>query len=367
MKVQFNRLALAEALSLLTSVVPSRTPKPILKCVRLEASGECVHIYATDLEVGLNYTLSEVQVIEPGEAVLAADRLCAIVRESLDEVLTLDVEETTCQIKGSDSHFTIYGQEPDQFPNMPDVEGESDIEVSLLELKRGIKQCLFATAKESSRYAINGVLWEVQEQKMLLVATDGRRLAQTRVILIKAPEADANTSIIVPSKTMGLVEKLGGDGNEKISIKLVGSQILLSCSHVSISSNLVEGNFPKYEDIIPKDFDKRITLDCEAVASAVRRASLLASEETKGIKLSISENSLMFSGRAPEAGAAEITMTIEYAGEPISVGFNPQFLTDALRVIQTPEFELDLGQPDRPGLIRSGSDFQYVLMPINLG
>ncbi len=136
---------------------------------------------------------------------------------------------------------------------------------------------------------------------------------------------------------------------------------------MSISSNLVEGNFPKYEDIIPKDYDKRIVLNSESVASAVRRASLLASEETKGIKLSISENSLMFSGRAPEAGAAEITMTIDYSGEAISVGFNPQFLTDALRVIQTPEFELDLGQPDRPGLIRSGSDFQYVLMPINLG
>jgi len=367
MKVQFNRLALAEALSLLTSVVPSRTPKPILKCVRLEASAECVHVYATDLEVGLNYILSEVQVIEPGEAVLAADRLSAIVRESLDEVLTLEVEDNTCQITGSDSHFMIYGQEPDQFPNVPDVEGPADIEVSLQELKLGIKQCLFATAKESSRYAINGVLWEVQDKKMLLVATDGRRLAQTRVNVIKAPEADAGTSVIVPSKTMGLVEKMSGDGKEKVSIKLVGSQILLSCSIVSISSNLVEGNFPKYEDIIPKDYDKRVMLNTEAVASAVRRASLLASEETKGIKLSISENALMFSGRAPEAGAAEITMAIEYTGEPISVGFNPQFLTDALRVIQAPEFELDLGQPDRPGLIRSGSDFQYVLMPINLG
>ncbi|MCF7974333.1 MAG: DNA polymerase III subunit beta [Phycisphaerae bacterium] len=367
MKVQFNRLALAEALSLLTSVVPSRTPKPILRCVRLDASQDCVHIYATDLEVGINYVLSEVQVIETGQAVLAADRLTAIVRECADDVLTLEVEDNTCQIKGSDSHFTIYGQDPDQFPGVPCSDGAPDIEVSLQELKRGIKQCLFATAKESSRYAINGVLWEIKGKKLLLVATDGRRLAKNSVNLIKGPESDTGLSMIVPSKTLGLVEKLGGDSKDKIAIQLVGSQIILSCSMVSISSNLVEGNFPKYEDIIPKDYDKRIVLDCETVASAVRRASLLASEETKGIKLSISENSLMFSGRAPEAGAAEITMTIEYSGEPISVGFNPQFLTDALRVIQTPEFELDLGQPDRPGLIRSGADFQYVLMPINLG
>jgi DNA polymerase-3 subunit beta len=367
MKVQFNRLALAEALSLLTSVVPSRTPKPILKCVRFEALADCVHVYATDLEVGINYVLSEVQVIEPGQTVLAADKLSAIVRESVDEVLTLDVKDGTCEIVGCDSHFTIYGQEPEQFPNIPEVDGQPDIEVGLLELKRGIKQCLFATAKESSRYAINGVLWEIKGRKLMLVATDGRRLAQTNVNLSLAPEAEEGVSIIVPSKTMALVEKLSGDDKEKVSIQLVGSQILLSCTPVSISSNLVDGNFPKYEDIIPKDFDKRIVLNSEAVASAVRRASLLASEETKGIKLSISDNSIMFSGRAPEAGAAEITMTIDYSGEPISVGFNPQFLTDALRVIQTPEFELDLGQPDRPGLIRSGSEFQHVLMPINLG
>jgi DNA polymerase-3 subunit beta len=326
-----------------------------------------VHIYATDLEVGINYVLSEVQVIETGQAVLAADRLTAIVRECGDDVLTLEVEDNTCQIKGSDSHFTIYGQEPDQFPSVPGGDGPPDIEVGLQELKRGIKQCLFATAKESSRYAINGVLWEIKGKKLLLVATDGRRLAKTSVNLIKSPGSEVGPSIIVPSKTLGLVEKLGGDSKEKIAIQWVGNQIIMSCSIVSISSNLVEGNFPKYEDIIPKDYDKRIMLNCEVVASAVRRASLLASEETKGIKLSISDSSLMFSGRAPEAGAAEITMSIEYSGEPISVGFNPQFLTDALRVIQTPEFELDLGQPDRPGLIRSGSEFQYVLMPINLG
>lgn len=367
MKVQFNRLALAEALSLLTSVVPSRTPKPILRCVRFDAQSDCVHIYATDLEVGMNYVLTEVQVIEQGQAVLAADRLSAIVRESMDDVLTLEVDDNTCEIKGSDSHFTIYGQDPDQFPNVPGQDGQPDIEVGLQELKRGIKQCLFATAKESSRYAINGVLWEIKGRKLLLVATDGRRLAQTSVHLTTAPDSEEGLSMIVPSKTMALMEKLGGDGKEKVAIQLVGSQILMSCSLVSISSNLVEGNFPKYEDIIPKDFDKQIMLNSEAVASAVRRASLLASEETKGIKLSISDNSLMFSGRAPEAGAAEINMAIDYSGEPISMGFNPQFLTDALRVIQTEEFELDLGQPDRPGLIRSGTEFLYVLMPINLG
>ena len=200
------------------------------------------------------------------------------------------------------------------------------------------------------------------------MATDGRRLARTRIHLAASPAKESSVQkMIVPAKTMALLEKLSSHHKEKVAVKLVGTQILLSCAIVSISSNLVEGSFPKYEDIIPKDYDKKLTLDREAVASAVRRASLLASEETKGIKLSISESTLMFSGRAPEAGAAEINMTVDYSGEPVSIGFNPQFLTDALRVMQTPEFEMDLGQPDRPGLIKSGSEFLYVIMPINLG
>jgi DNA polymerase-3 subunit beta len=141
----------------------------------------------------------------------------------------------------------------------------------------------------------------------------------------------------------------------------------MKCANVVISSNLVEGNFPKYEDIIPTDYDKKLTLSTEATLSAARRAALLTSEESRSIKLSIGKEKLVFSGRAPEAGDAEIDMAIDYKGEPIEIGFNPQFLTDALRVIKTPEFELELGQPDRPGLIKSGANFLYVLMPINLG
>jgi DNA polymerase-3 subunit beta len=134
-----------------------------------------------------------------------------------------------------------------------------------------------------------------------------------------------------------------------------------------ISSNLVEGNFPKYEDIIPTDYDKKLTLPTEATLSAVRRASLLTSEESRGIKLSVQKEKLIFSGRAPETGDAQVEMPIGYKGEPIEIGFNPQFLVDVLRVITTPEFDLELGQSDRPGLIKSGTTFLYVLMPINLG
>ncbi|MBN1804714.1 MAG: DNA polymerase III subunit beta [Sedimentisphaerales bacterium] len=368
MKVTFNRAALSEALGLLTSVVPSRTPKPILRCVQITAEDKVVKICATDLEVGINYTISEVQVEKTGEIIVPADRLAAIVRESIDEVLLLEASKGTCQIKGTDSHFTIYGQEPGQYPVVPGFEGDGDITITLGNLQAGIEQSLFATAKESSRYAINGVLWEIKDKKLLLVATDGRRLARCKVGLASAPAKDKTPgNIIVPAKAMGLLDKIGRSEKDSVTVKLVDNQIIISCANVVISSNLVEGNFPKYEDIIPTDYDKKLSLSKDGVLSAVRRASLLTSEESRGIKLSIGKDKLVFSGRAPETGDAQVDMPIDYEGEPLEIGFNPQFLIDVLRVIKTPEFEFELGQPDRPGLIKSGTNFLYVLMPINLG
>jgi len=367
MKVSFNRGAFAEALALVTSVVPNRTPKPILRCVLITAGKKDVRLCATDMEVGINCLVSEVKVETPGEIVVPADRLAAIVRESVDETLSLHAEDGQCKIKGADSHFTIYGQQVSEYPVVPGFDGQADMEISLANLQEGIEQSLFATAKESTRYALNGVLWEVKGKKLSLVATDGRRLARCRVNLASAAnEKLSTTQIIVPAKTMSLLDKIGSNDKDMVAVKLVGNQILISCANVVVSSNLVEGNFPKYEDIIPTEHDKKLSLSTEATRSAVRRSALLTTEESRGIKLSVTKNKLLFSCRSPETGDAEIDMPIDYKGEPIEIGFNPQFLIEALRVIKTPEFELELGHTDRPGVIKSGANFIYVLMPISL-
>jgi len=367
MKLSFNRNALSEVLNLLTLVVPSRTPKPILRCVRITADEKSTRLCATDLELGINYLVREVKVDEPGEVVIPADSLAGVVRESSDEVLSLEAQEGVCKITGADSHFTIYGQEASQYPTVPGLDEAADIEITLGNLQAGIEQCLFATAKESTRYALNGVLWEIKGKKLSLVATDGRRLARSRVDLVSAPaERIVKAKIIVPAKTMALLARLGGGDKDSVLVKLVDSQVLIGWADVVISSGLIEGNFPKYEDIIPKDYDKKLTLPTEAVLSAVKRAALLTSEESKGIRITVGKGTIVFSGSAPETGDAKVQMDIDYKGEPIEVGFNPQFLIDALRVIRAGDFEFELGQADRPGLIKSGANLLYVLMPINL-
>ena len=367
MRVKFNRAALQEALVLVTSVVPSRTPKPILQCVKFTAEGDSVRICGTDLEVGITTRVTQVEIEAEGEVVIPADKVTSIIRESVDEVVAFEASEAAVHIKGADSHFTIYGHDAGQYPSVIGFEVGVDFEMNLDKLQAGIEQCVFAAAKESTRYALNGILWEVSGKKLTLVATDGRRLAKSVVHLPAAVKGKlAEGRIIVPAKTMSLLDRVGGDAEAKVGVRFVDNQIALICENAVISSNLVEGNFPKYEDIIPKDYTKKLVLNTSAALSAVRRAALLANEDSKGIRLSLSDNTMIISSRAPETGDAQIDMAVAYTDAPMEIGFNPQFLIDVLRVIRTDEFELHLGEPDRPGLIKSASDFLYLVMPVNL-
>lgn len=366
MKVKFNREALQEVLGLVTSIVPSRTPKPILQCLRMTAQEDVVKICATDLEAGISCRMTQVEVEQAGDIVMPAEKISSVIRESIDEVVELEAAEATVHVKGADSHFTIYGHDPQQYPAVPEAGGEGDIEADLVALQEGIEQCVFAAARESTRYALNGVLWEVKGKKLTLVATDGRRLARRLVNLKTSGAKLPDGRIIVPAKTMALLDKIGADEGAKVTVRFADNQIILSCENVVISSNLVEGNFPKYEDIIPKDYDKKLVLSTGAVLSAVRRAALLTSEDSRGIKLGLSKGALVFSGRAPETGDAQIDMAVDYDGSAVEIGFSPQFLIDVLRVIKEKDFELHLGEPDRPGMIKSGSNFVYIVMPVNL-
>ena len=366
MKVKFNRSALQEALNLVTSIVPARTPKDILRCIRITAAGDAVRLCATDLEVGVHYRVGLVEVEREGDVVAPADRLAAIVRESIDEVIEVEVTETTVHIRGSDSHFAIYAHEASQFPQVPDFEGPADLELTLGTLQEAIELCLFAAARESTRYALNGVLWEVDGKKLTLVATDGRRLAKVAATLQAATGTIPDGRAIVPAKTMGLLDRVDGDESCLTAVRFTGNQVVLACDPVVISSNLVEGNFPQYQDIIPKDYDKKLTLPTDATLSAVRRAALLATEDSKGIRIALKAGAMIFSSRAPETGDAQVDMAVDYNGAALEIGFNPQFLVDVLRVIKSDSFELQLGQADRPGLIKCGTQLLYIVMPVNL-
>jgi DNA polymerase-3 subunit beta len=369
MKVICDRAALVNAVNIVGSVVVSRTPTPVLTCVKLTAADGRLTLAATDLEVGLQLPVDQVDVQKPGEALIPADKFTQIVRASEDPTLTLEAKDHSLHIRGADAHYKILGYDPKEAPVVRTFEGvKTDCEMEGGMFQRLISRTLFAAAAEHSRYAINGVLVERDGKKLRLVATDGRRLAVARG---EAKGGEGKASCIVPTKALNLVSRLITDPDAPVKMAIEENQAVFAVGEGAdtavLSTNLVEGAFPPFEDVIPKDQDKKVTFDAVTLGSAIRRAALLTNEESKGVRLSFADKKLTLTSRAPEMGEAEIHLDLEkYDGDPLEIGFNPGFITDALKVIDVGEVIVELKAPNKPGVIRTGTEFTYVIMPVNL-
>src|SRR3984957_13204573 len=253
MKVICNRGALLEALNVAGTIVQARTPKPVLQCLKLTAEDNALVVAATDLEVAIRYRDDQVQIEQPGETLVPADKLHDIVRESIDDTLSIEITGDTANIRGQDSHFKIYTQKATDFPPIPDFEGDPDVQVSGGALKQLIGQSLFAAAKESTRYAFNGVLVVVKAKKISLISTDGRRLAMAKGDLAPGDKLDKEgKKAIIPTKALQLIEKLIDAPEELVATQIRENQVMFKTTSATLTSNLVEGQFPPYDDVIPK-------------------------------------------------------------------------------------------------------------------
>jgi DNA polymerase-3 subunit beta len=375
MKLLVNRAALVEALGLASSVVLSRTPKPVLTCVKLVAGNtgntKTLTLVATDMELALQYTLTQVDIATPGVALIPAGKLSEIVNNSPDDTLTLETNADTTAIKGSDANYKVFGYNADEYPPISAFEGNPDFSLTAGTLRMLLDRTRFAAAREMTRFAINGVLFEKKGKKLSLVATDGHRLAQTRDD-VSGDGASRDLSAVVPIKAINLIERLLTDPEQTVSLQFKENRLYVQVASetggvtATMSTSLVEGTFPPYNDVIPKDSDKKVTLNRERFASAVRRAALLTNEESKGVRLGFASGTLSISSRAPEMGEAKIDLPVEYAGDAIEIGFNPNYLMDALKVADQETVTFEMKTPNKPGLLKSGPGFLYVVMPVNL-
>jgi DNA polymerase-3 subunit beta len=338
-----------------------------LQCLKLTVEDNALTVAATDLEVAIRYRDEQVQIEQTGETLVPADKLRDIVRESIDDTLSIEITGDTAHIRGQDSHFKIFTQKATDFPPVPDFEGEADLQVAGGALKKLIGQTLFAAARESTRYAFNGVLVVAKGKRISLVSTDGRRLAMAQGDLAPGEKLDKEgKKAIIPTKALQLIDKLIDDPEELVGLQIRENQVIFHTAHATLTSNLVEGQFPPYDDVIPKDTDKKMTASTADFLSAIRRAALLTTEESRGVRLAFNKKGLVLTSRSPESGEATINFPCKFEGADIEIGFNPNFVVDALKVVDTDEVSLEMQAPNRPGLLKAGADFLYVIMPVNL-
>lgn len=367
MKIKCEREQLLPAFQTVAGVVPARSPKEILKDVKLEVDGDTATLMATDLDVGIRATVPGVTVEAPGSALLSAARFGSILRESSDAELGLEADAAGTLIRGERSEFRLPSANPEEFPPIATFDESSYHEVPARLLKEIVRRTVYATDNESTRYALGGVLLEMDENSLLAVGTDGRRLARMQGPAISVEgHVTGDKMVIVPSKTMQLIERSLADADAEIKIAATSSGLLVASQRVTIYSRLVEGRFPKWRDVFPKrDNAARIELNVGPLHSAVRQAMVVTSEESRGVDFTFADGKLTLAGRTAEVGQSRVDLPIDYHDREITITLDPRFLTDFLRVLDPEKnFTLEITDAASAAVCHTDDDYGYVIMPL---
>jgi len=365
MKATCNRDELLSAFQTVSAVVPARSPKPILMSVKLVAQNSGVMLLATDLEVGIRCQVSGVEVGSTGQVVLPTARMLAILRESTDQVLHIETGENKTTIRGQRSRFQLTSEAPEEYPEVPDFTDEKYHSISSTLLRTMIRRTVFATDVESTRYALNGLLIELEGNKISLVGTDGRRLAVVRGTATPVGgHSTRDFTPVVPTKAMNLVDRTLQE-EEEVHVALQANRAVVRSKRAVISSRLVEGRFPRYQEVFPSRSDITVPLNVRDLLQAVRQAMIVTSEESRGVDFAFSDGKLTLAAHAADVGESLVELPIAFDSKDLTITFDPRYLVDMLRVLnEESTVSLDLIDHQSAAVFKTDDGYTYIVMPL---
>jgi len=374
MKFKINQDHFSNGLQQVLNVVGSRATMPILSNVLIEAEEGHISLTTTNLDLGIRCRI-KADVSEPGGITLPVRKLATIVRElPQNEVFIETGDNNQAKITSGGSLFKIMGISTEEFPPLPTFENRHVFELSQTEIVSMLKSVSYGQSNDENRYILNGVYFNFADAKLTLVATDGRRLALTA--LDTEISEDNAGSLILPAKTVAELERLMGKG-EKVKIAFNDRQAAFEISiddtgdtglvdHLYLVSKIVEGNYPNYRQVIPKETEHRVKIERELMLECVHRAALVTSDKSNSVKLKMSKNLLEISGSSSEFGESHESMAIAYDGPEVQVAFNPQFLMEPLKALTKDEVFFEFKDELSPGLFKTLNNFICVIMPLRL-
>ncbi len=374
MKFKINQDHFSNGLQQVLNVVGSRATMPILSNVLIEGEEGHISLTTTNLDLGIRCRI-KADVSEPGGITLPVRKLATIVRElPQNEVFIETGDNNQAKITSGGSLFKIMGISTEEFPPLPSFENRHVFELSQAEIVSMLKSVSYGQSNDENRYILNGVYFNFADEKLTLVATDGRRLALTA--LDTEISEDNAGSLILPAKTVSELERLMGKG-EKVKIAFNDRQAAFEIGiddagdtglvdHLYLVSKIVEGNYPNYRQVIPKETEHRVKIERELMLECVHRAALVTSDKSNSVKLKVSKNLLEISGSSSEYGESHESMAIAYDGPEVQVAFNPQFLMEPLKALTKDEVFFEFKDELSPGLFKTLDNFICVIMPLRL-
>lgn len=362
MKVLCGREALRDALSAIATALPTRTTKPVLEAVLLEAQGQSLTLTATDLEIAIRYELADVQVSTPGKCLVRAREAADFVRDLHDETVNLEATKNVVRIFGKEDECELSLADVGEFSGLPTVEETTKFQINGEKFGKMLDRTAFSVAKEIGRFAMNGVRAEITKDLLRLVATDGRRLSLVEHPIEKGPKTDV--TITIPTKAVQQFPRFLSNIQEDVTISISADRMALRTKVATVVTRLLEGEFPRYQAVVPKEGKNSAECDTKTLIQKLRLVAHLCSLEQPVVRFKFLSNTLTLTTSSPQRGEARAEMPVTFSGSQEEIAFNPDFVLEGLKVCQRDTVRLEFNDRNAPGKFHLNENHQYVVMPV---
>jgi len=369
-KLEVEKKDLLTLLGRSQNIVEKRNTMPILVNILLEAEGDTLKVFATDLEVSLKDQIPS-KVSNPGRVAVSAKNLFEIIKELPEGPVVLEKKENNwLRVTQKKSVFNLVGMSPDEYPVFPTFKTDHFVEMDSDILSEMIEKTLYSVSSDETRYHLNGVFLEAPKQDSVLrmVATDGHRLSMVDRKTSGTDKLELTSGVIVPKKGLNEIKKLLDSTSDAVELAIEGSQLIIRHDQTLLLIRLIEGKYPNYQQLVPQNLKESLRAPKETLLSSLKRVSLLSNAKSKGVTLSLTAGKMEIASNNPELGDAKEEIEVDYKGRDIKIGFNAKYILDVLGAIKEDIIEIDFNDHLSPGVVRPEKDASYtcVVMPMRI-
>jgi DNA polymerase-3 subunit beta len=365
MRVRCDRNELAESVGNVLGIVPPAQPtKPIFSCFHLKTDGGSLIVQASDLDMGARIRLERVEVLEAGEAAVPAARFSSLVREIPDKQVLLEglPEGRGIEVKAQSCEFKLLGEDHQDFPQVTDFHADSALKVSREKFLEALRRVAVAASRDTARFQLTGVFFEAEDDKLIMTATDGKRLTNDHIRIENTKKAKSNA--IVPNRAVDVLLKVLAQGEPTISLVIKDPDLQVSFGHGQLTAKVIQGTYPEYRVALSQKVVTKVTAKRNDLLSAVKTAALMTDRQTATVIFNFAADKVSLSTHASDIGESRIEVPISLDGDPMEVRFNPAYFNDALRCLMDDEVRIELTDREKPAAVRGGHHYRHLVMPL---